>query len=58
VSLSLACLLKARHWVLPVVGEAKRAAFDRARLLADPDWPVSLLVHQQTTPLHVWLARS
>jgi 6-phosphogluconolactonase len=58
VSLSLACLLKARHWVMPVVGEAKRAAFDRARLLADPDWPVSLLIHQQTTPLHVWLARS
>ena len=58
VSLSLACLLKARHLVLPVAGDAKRTAFDRARLLADPDWPVSLLVHQQTTPLHLWLARS
>lgn len=57
VSLSLACLLRARCLVLPIAGATKVAALERALTMPDPRWPVSLLIHQRRAPLHVWLAR-
>lgn len=58
VSLNLAKLLRSDALVLPVAGAAKQQALRRALEAPDRDWPASLLMHQASCPLYIWLEES
>lgn len=58
VSLNLAKLLRAEALVLPVAGAAKQQALRRALEAPDRNWPASLLMHQASCPLYIWLEES
>lgn len=56
LTLSLPALLTSRELVLSMGGEAKHAVYQQALRQADPALPVSLVLHQQQTPVSVWLS--
>jgi 6-phosphogluconolactonase len=56
LTLTLPTLLAARCLVLPLVGAAKRAVFDRACVEPNPELPISLVLHHSARPVQVWLA--
>ncbi|MFM9914458.1 MAG: 6-phosphogluconolactonase [Rhizobacter sp.] len=56
LTLTLPTLLAARCLVLPLVGTAKRAVFDRACVEPNPELPISLVLHHSARPVQVWLA--
>lgn len=56
LTLTLPTLLAARCLVLPLQGTAKQAVFERACAAATADLPISLLLHQAPSPVHVWRA--
>ncbi|WP_287469073.1 6-phosphogluconolactonase [Hydrogenophaga sp.] len=56
LTLTLPALLATRELVLPLIGPTKLRVFQQARLAQDEALPVSHLLHQHHTPVHVWLA--
>lgn len=56
LTLTLPTLLAARCLVLPLQGAAKQAVFRRACAAPTTDLPISLVLHQSTSPVHVWQA--
>ena len=56
LTLTLPTLLAARCLVLPLLGSTKHAVFQRACVAPTADLPISLLLHQAPSPVHVWLA--
>ncbi len=56
LTLTLPTLLATRCLVLPLQGATKRAVFERACAAPTADLPISLLLHQATEPVQVWLA--
>lgn len=52
---TLAQILRSRHLVLPVSGADKLATLQQALLAPTDQLPVSHLLHQQHTPLALWL---
>ena len=56
LTLTLPTLLAARCLVLPLIGAAKHAVFERACAAPSADLPISLLLHQAPSPVHVWQA--
>ena len=52
---TLAWILRSRHLVLPVTGEDKLQTLQQALLAPTDQLPVSHLLHQQLTPLALWL---
>ena len=57
ISLTLAALLKARHLLVALKGQHKRAMFEQARMAATAELPISLLIHQTVRPLDVYWTR-
>lgn len=55
LTLSLSTLLQARHLVLQISGAAKQAVYARALLGATAEFPVSLLLCQDQTPMATWI---
>jgi len=56
LTLTLPALLATRDLVLPLMGPTKLRVFQQARLAQDEALPVSHLLHQHHTPVHIWLA--
>lgn len=56
LTLTLPTLLAARCLVLPVQGQVKQAVFQRAGVAPTADLPISLVIHQCPSPVHVWTA--
>ena len=56
LTLTLPALLATRELVLPLIGPAKLRVYQQARLSEDDTLPISLVLHQHTTPVQVWLA--
>lgn len=56
LTLTLPALLATRELVLPLIGPTKLRVFQQARLAQDETLPVSHLLHQHHTPVHIWLA--
>ena len=52
---TLAQILRSRHLVLPIAGDDKLATLQQALLAPSDALPVSHLLHQQHTPLALWL---
>lgn len=52
---TLAQILRSRHLVLPISGEDKLATLQQALLAPTDQLPISHLLHQQHTPLALWL---
>ena len=52
---TLAHILRSRHLVLPIAGADKLATLQQALLAPTDQLPVSHLLHQQQTPLALWL---
>lgn len=52
---TLAQILRSRHLVLPVTGDEKLQTLQQALLAPTDQLPVSHLLHQQHTPLALWL---
>ena len=52
---TLAQILRSRHLVLPISGEDKLATLQQALLAPTDKLPISHLLHQQHTPLALWL---
>lgn len=55
LSFTLHALLQARELLLSIGGAAKLAVYRRAAQKADPALPVSLVLNQTQTPVHVWI---
>lgn len=55
LTLTLPTLLASRELVLSIGGQAKHAVYREALHQADPALPVSLVLHQQQTPVSVWI---
>lgn len=53
---TLAWILRSRHLVLPISGADKLATLQQALLARSDALPVSHLLHQQHTPLALWLS--
>lgn len=56
LTLTLPALLDTRALVLPLTGASKLRVLQQARQHEDPALPVSHLLHQHRTPVHLWLA--
>lgn len=56
LTLTLPVLLACRQLVISLSGQAKQAIYRLALTQLDPALPVSLLLHQQQTPVSVWLS--
>jgi 6-phosphogluconolactonase len=56
LTLTLPALLDTRALVLPLTGAPKLRVLQQARLSEDPALPISHLLHQHRTPVHVWTA--
>lgn len=56
LTLTLPTLLAARCLVLSLQGAVKQAVFERACAAPTTDLPISLLLHQAPSPVHIWLA--
>lgn len=56
ISFTLSALLAARELLLSIAGESKLAVFRRAAEKADEALPISLVLHQDRTPVSVWIA--
>ena len=56
LTLTLPSLHAARQLHLSISGEGKRAVYRQALEAPTPDLPVSLVLHQTTTPVSVWIA--
>jgi 6-phosphogluconolactonase len=52
---TLAWILRSRHLVLPIAGADKLETLQRALLAPSDALPISHLLHQQQTPLALWL---
>ena len=57
LSQNLSMLLNARHTVLPILGADKLTVLQRAQLGPSLALPVSKLLHQDRSPVSVWLTR-
>jgi 6-phosphogluconolactonase len=55
LTLTLPSLLAARELLLSISGENKLAVYRRAAQKADEALPISLVIHQSSTPLSVWM---
>lgn len=55
LSFTLHALLQARELLLSISGETKLAVYRQAAAQADPALPVSLVLNQTQTPVHVWI---
>jgi 6-phosphogluconolactonase len=55
ISFTLSALLAARELVLSITGESKLAIYRRAAQKADEALPISLVIHQSSTPISVWI---
>jgi len=55
LSFTLHALLQARELVLSIAGDTKLAVYRRAVEKADPALPISLVLNQTQTPVHVWM---
>lgn len=55
LSFTLHALLEARELLLSISGETKLAVYRRAAQKADPALPISLVLNQTQTPVHVWI---
>lgn len=55
LSFTLHALLQARELLLSISGETKLAVYRRAAEKADPALPISLVLNQTQTPVHVWI---
>jgi 6-phosphogluconolactonase len=56
ITQTLARLLTARHIVLPLSGADKLQTLQRAWQQATPTLPISMVLHQTTTPVALWIA--
>lgn len=56
LTLTLPALQASRERLLSIAGAAKLAVYRQARLREDPALPVSLLLHQPSSPTSVWAA--
>lgn len=56
LTLTLTTLRAARQLHLSISGETKRAVYQQALEAATPALPVSLVLHQSTAPVSVWIA--
>jgi 6-phosphogluconolactonase len=56
LTLTLPALLACRELVIALSGQAKQAIYREALKMSDPALPVSLVLHQQQTPVTVWLS--
>lgn len=56
LTLTLPTLLAARCLVLPLQGPAKQAVFQRAGVAPTAELPISLVIHHNPSPVHVWTA--
>ena len=56
ITQTLPQILSARHIVLPIAGADKRQTLELAWAQATPRWPVSYVLHQNQTPVHLWLS--
>lgn len=56
LTLTLPTLLAAHCLVLPLQGPTKQAVFERACVAPTADLPISLVIHQCPSPVHVWTA--
>lgn len=55
LTFTLGALLEARELVLSIAGDSKLAVYRRAAQKADPALPISLVLNQARTPVHVWI---
>ena len=55
LSFTLRALLQSRELLLSISGETKLAVYRRAAEKADPALPISLVLNQNQTPVHVWI---
>lgn len=55
LSFTLHALLEARELLLSISGETKLAVYRRAAQKVDPALPISLVLNQTQTPVHVWI---
>jgi 6-phosphogluconolactonase len=56
ITQTLPQILSARHIVLPIAGADKRQTLEQAWAQASPRWPVSFVLHQNQTPVDLWLS--
>jgi 6-phosphogluconolactonase len=56
ITQTLPQILSARHIVLPIAGADKYKTLEQAWTQASPRWPVSFVLHQNQTPVHLWLS--
>lgn len=56
ITQTLPQILSARHIVLPIAGADKRQTLEQAWAQASPRWPVSFVLHQDQTPVDLWLS--
>lgn len=55
LTFTLHALLQARELMLCIAGESKLAVYGKAALARDEALPVSIVLHQDTTPVSVWI---
>jgi 6-phosphogluconolactonase len=55
ISFTLSALLASRELLLSIAGESKLAVYRRAAEKADEALPISLVLHQDQTPVSVWI---
>lgn len=53
---TLAHLKSARRWILSVAGAAKLGVLRQALSQAQPNWPVTALLHPSNPPLTLWIS--
>jgi 6-phosphogluconolactonase len=56
ITQNLSMLLRARHIVLPISGDDKRAVLARAQAAPSLALPISKILHQDRTSVTIWLA--
>lgn len=56
LSFTLSALLAARELLLSIAGDTKLVVYRHAALSRDEAMPISLVLHQDQTPLSVWIA--
>lgn len=55
LTFTISALLASRELLLSIAGEAKLAVYRQARLARDESLPISLVLHQDPTPVSVWI---
>jgi 6-phosphogluconolactonase/glucosamine-6-phosphate isomerase/deaminase len=56
ITQNLSMLLRARHIVLPISGDDKRAVLARAQAAPSLALPISKILYQDRTSVTIWLA--